>query len=341
MIQHSGPWITEDDLTAARNVLLTGMIAKWNITEEFGKAISKHVGAGDCVACGSGTAALQLALLALNIGKGDEVILPTYVCQSVADAVMSTGATPIFCDVGGLWNMEPENVEKKISSSTKAIIIVHIYGIYADTPSFKKYRIPLIEDFCQCFGPKNNPATKATGDVSFYSFHATKCLTTGEGGAISSNNADLMRTIKGIFSRNAVASPMTDIQSALGLSQLNRYETFIRRREDIANFYFNDFPKYLTESIASVRHKSMFFRFPLRFPSKIDFEKIRNQFERDGIAVRRGVDELLHRRFGLSDNEFPNAVKCFDETLSIPILPFLKENDLERIVRGVEKYATL
>lgn len=199
MILHSKPWISKEDIEAVNNSLKNGMIGQGDMVANFEENISNYIGTQDTVITGSGTEALILALLALEIGVGDEVILPTYVCHSVADAIIAVGATPVFCDSGQYWVVTPEAVLEKISSKTKAIIVVHIYSIMADIELFLGFGLPIIEDCCQAFGANNGISMAGSkGIISVFSFHATKCLTTGEGGAVTSSDQLIMDKIRSI-----------------------------------------------------------------------------------------------------------------------------------------------
>lgn len=331
LITHSKPWIDEADLDAVRQALSSGMISRGRKAQDFEDAVAEYSGASGCVAVGSATAALILILKALDIGPGDEVILPTYVCVSVANAVKAVGAKPVLCDIGGHWNMTPQTVEPHVSKNTKAIIVVHIFGITADTASFKRFNVPIIEDCAQAFGARTSGKIAGTaGKAAIFSFNAIKCLTTGEGGIAASMDVALVDRMRELRSCNAVASPMTDIQGALGLSQLSRYDEMLTRRRSIADKYFGILPHHLVDKVSAVKKASIFFRFPITIPD--DFETLRRSFEASGIAVRKGVDALIHRQFGLSDAGFPNAVKLFNTTLSLPIYPALEAKELDIIL---------
>lgn len=339
MIPHSKPWITNEDRASVDKVLTSGMIARGRVVQEFERAITDYVGGIDTVTCGSGTAALMFALLALDIGRGDEVILPTYVCRSVVDAVQTVGAIPVLCDVGENWNMTEETINKHISTRTKAIIVVHIFGIAADVISFLNFGLPIIEDCCQAFGTKSNGKIVGTiGTLGVYSFHATKCLTTGEGGAVIANNIELITKIRRLQALKRIPSTMNDIQAALGLSQIKRYDEFLSLRLSIATKYLNYLPIDLTTNISSMKNQTIFYRFPLRIAGGMKFEEIKSHFAIQGVAVRRGVDELLHCSMGLPNRDFPNAVKCFEETLSIPILPTLSEEEVNKIIGVINNW---
>jgi perosamine synthetase len=337
MISHSRPYITKDDIAAVRKVLESENIAKGAKVFEFEKALAEYIGTKSAFATGSGTAALILGLKALGITENDEVILPTYVCRNVMDAINTIGAKPVFCDIGDEWNMNTETIKPKLTSKTKAIIIVHIFGIPADSKNIKDLGVHVIEDTCQAFGAEaNGKILGSESELAMYSFHATKCLTTGEGGALTSNNPKITSRIKELLEKNFIPSPMTDVQAALGISQLRKFRQMLNTRKKIAEKYFKELQMDNVFLPETVKDKSIFFRFPVRI-EKLDFENAKKIFFNQGIHVRRGVDSLLHRNLGLDDKKFPCAVKLFGETLSIPIYPALSEEELEKVIENTNK----
>lgn len=331
LITHSKPWLNDTDIDAVDSALAGGMIAGGVKVREFEKAVSEYHGTTGSVAVGSGTAAIVLALKALDIGKGDEVILPTYVCISVLHAVKAVGAVPVLCDVGRHWNMTPEEVKPHISKNTKALIVVHIFGIAADTAKFLRFGLPVIEDCCQAFGAVTGGKKAGTvGACGVFSFNAIKCITTGEGGMTTSTDPVLVERMRALKASNSIASPMSDLQAVLGLSQLARYDEMLNRRRAIAQKYFSRLPSRLTARLSEVKEGSIFFRFPLTVSG--DFEALRKDCEEKGFAVRKGVDALIHRKFGSADKDFPNASGLFETTLSLPIYPALMEEDVDLIL---------
>ena len=220
------------------------MIASLEKTKEFERALASRVEASGSISTSSGTAALLLCLKALGIGASsdDEVILPTYVCPTVMQAVVAAGAKPVLCDSGELWNATERTIAERFSPRTKAIISVNIFGISAQLASLRKYPHLIIEDHCQSFG-LHEPIF---GSAAFYSFYATKCLTTGEGGAAAFLDRDLLSRANRLRGNYAVPGRLSDLQAALGLSQLSRYDQMLSRRRHIAARYFNELPKPLT-----------------------------------------------------------------------------------------------
>jgi dTDP-4-amino-4,6-dideoxygalactose transaminase len=153
MIPHSKPWITPADVEAVERALGSGMIGNGSRVAELESSLSRWVGCEDGVAVGSGSAAVLLALLGVGIEPGDDVVMPTYVCSSVLEAVITAGARPLLCDVGSEWVVTPADVERVITRETKAIIVPHMYGIFAGVSEFRAFGRPVIEDCAQAVGP--------------------------------------------------------------------------------------------------------------------------------------------------------------------------------------------
>ncbi len=317
------------------------MIAQGALAQEFERLVGTYIGVPYAAVASSGTAALLLALKALQIGPGKEVVFPTYVCKSVLDAVLSAGATPVLCDVDEDWLISDASAARRISAKTAAIIVPYVFGISKDIGPLRDLRVPIIEDCCQSFGAMAPQGRTGTlGVVSFFSFHATKCLATGEGGMCCSRDADLIGRIVEIRDgqgRRADRLPVgfSDLQAALGVSQLKRYDAFVARRRAIAQSYFSEIGPGCFTTPEHVRDRSIHFRFPLR--TNRDVTALIRDFAGDAIAVRRGVDDLLHRRLGLEDADFRVAARLFETTISIPIYPALSEPDRERIVSRIRQ----
>ena len=330
VIPHSRPWINKADRHAVTSVLASGMLAKGAKVGEFESSVCDYLGANHAVAQSSGTAALVLALRTLEICRGDEVILPTYVCSSVLESVLTVGAAPVLCDVDETGVITAATVAPHITSKTKAIIAVHIFGHPCDLGILNQKEIPVIEDACQALGLTiNGSKAGAHGDIGILSFHATKCLTTGEGGMLVTRNKALGERARQLVDGTTTlasrsVAPLSDFQAALGLSQLGRYPEFLERRNGLLRQY-TEAAQRLDIAIGSPRQSSMLFRFTLR--SEQPFEAVQAAFYNQGISVRRGVDQLLHRALGLSDSAFPMAVSLYQRSVSVPFYPSLNIRD--------------
>jgi len=350
MIQHNKPTVEPDDIEEVSKVLDSGWIVQGKKVDEFEKAVCDYLGIdGQGIAVSSGTAALYLALFSLGIGKGDKVILPTYVCSALLNAIFFTGAIPILVDVNlNDFNISFEKTRKKIEGKTKAIIVPHIYGTPADIDKFIKLEIPIIEDCAQSIGARKGDQMVGTfGDISVFSFYATKMLTTGQGGMIVSRAPEIIGKIKDFrefdYRREYKVRfnlQMTDMQAALGLSQLRKLPNFIESRRTIAKRYtevLSRSGRNLMLQEVSDNKKSVYYRFVMR--SKNGIERIRKLFQENGIQTIVPVEtfELLHKYLKLNGDDFKNSEELAKTTLSVPIYPTLKEAEISKIMRIMGK----
>jgi UDP-4-amino-4-deoxy-L-arabinose-oxoglutarate aminotransferase len=307
------------------------MIARGELVRRFEVEVAKYVGAQDGVAVSCGTAALTLALRALRLKEGGEAVLPTYVCRNVLEAVVEAGLVPVLCDVEMDWCMSPALTARVVSSRSAVIVLVHLFGIRIPAEPFRKFGLPVVEDACQSFAPG------ISGDLTVYSFHATKCLTTSEGGMVVSRDSDLIARMRDLRDGGAspgyrLAAPLSDLSAALGLSQLTRYGDFLHRRRLIADRYFRALESPGVRLPSAIASRSMWYRFPLRVPGP--FDELQSSFRRAGVEVRHGVDSLLHWTTSGPTNRtnYPNAERLFEETLSLPIYPSLSASEQQSVV---------
>ena len=200
-IPHSSPCLTERDFKAISSVLETRMLAEGPLVKEFEQAVAQYLCFNWSTVTTSGTSALFLAMLGLDIGNNDEVILPTYVCKAVYDAVCSVGAVPVLCDIEEDWCASVNTIRPLVTTKTKAIILVHTFGIQIEKREIYNLGVPVIEDCCQAFSPDHVSKDRLTSSITVLSFHATKLLTTGKGGMLLCNDIDVIERIE---SRNGV-----------------------------------------------------------------------------------------------------------------------------------------
>ena len=312
------------------------MVAQGRVASRFAIELAKYTGLAQGVVTSSGSAAITLALRALRLPVKGEVIIPTYVCRSVGDAVVEAGLTPVLCDVGDSWNVTPQSVAPRMSVRTVAIIVPHVFGIVCDVDAFAHFGVPIIEDACQAFGRLNGEAIGARGTAGVFSFNATKCLTAGEGGYVVSRLPAVMQRMRDLaighdleFSR--FFSPMTDIQAALGISQLARYDEFLARRRYLADRYIEALVGTCVSLPTHVRDRNIFFRFPV-LVKDVPFDETRTHFESRGVSVRRGVDALLHRTVNQPAIDFPIAERLFRDTVSLPLYPAMTDEEQDIVI---------
>lgn len=338
-IPHSCPWITDEDVVAVSDVLMSSMIGQGERVRCLERRLAAWLHASDAVAVGSGSAGIVLALHGLGIGLGDQVILPTYVCRSVLEAILAVGAKPVLCDVGPDWVMTVADAKRVSNDQTRAIVVPHMYGIFADVDSFRPLGLPIIEDCAQALDAERKRAIK--GDVAILSFHPTKCLTSGEGGMAVAVDAELVARMRayrdgGVGYTGRLFSPLSDLAAGLVLSHLNRYEQGLARRREIAANYRNAIETCCPGALNHIAlGQSMFFRFPLHLRGGL--ASCQDAFSALGVQARKGVDELLHRRIGQSDADFPSAVAHYETTLSLPIYPALSRAQESRCLEAISQ----
>jgi perosamine synthetase len=333
MIYHSSPTLPNKTFKQVNALLKNGMIANGLRCEEFKFLIKNYFKVDNVILTNSGTSALFVALKILNTQK-TEIILPSYVCKDVIEATILSGFKPVLCDIEEFWNVSYNSIKNKISKNTAAIIVPHNLGICAKVIEIKKFGIPIIEDCCQSIGSSIYTKLCGTiGDIAVLSFNATKCLTTAEGGAVLINNNSVVNKTVNINALEHLFR-MSDLQALVGITQIKLYNSFLKKRSRIAKLYFNKIDSRLTQHFSLCKKQSMFFRFLLF--SDIDFNKTKQTLEKKDIAIRKGIDSLLHRDYKLGkDKDFKNSVHYYNHTISIPIYPNLTLDEINYITTTV------
>lgn len=257
MIPVNTPIISNKEKELVNECLDTGWISSEGpFISKFEHDFSNYIGRQFGIAVSNGSAALDIAFKAINIQQGDEVIMPTFTIISPAFSVVRQGGIPVLVDSDPLtWNMNVDQIESRITGKTKAICIVHIYGLPVDVDPIlalaKKYNLKVIEDAAEMHGQTyKNKKCGQFGDISIFSFYPNKHITTGEGGMLLTDDAALAEKISQL--RNLCFEPkkrrfvhedigwnyrMTNLQAALGLGQLSRIDEIISRKRDIGNRY--------------------------------------------------------------------------------------------------------
>jgi len=254
MIPIVKPVIGSDEIQAVAEVLKSGMLAQGKVVEDFENAFAEYVGVENAVAVGNGTISLDIALKSLDVKQGDEVIVPSFTFISTANAVLFQGAKPVFADVDArTFNINPKDVVEKITDKTKAIIGVHLFGHPFDVREMEdiceEHNIHLIEDCAQAHGAEyEGKKVGGFGIAGCFSFHATKNMTTGEGGMITTEGNEIANLCRLLRSHGESQKyfhtmlgynyRMMDIQAAIGLTQLNKLDKFNEMRIKNAE-YFN------------------------------------------------------------------------------------------------------
>ena len=252
----SSPDLSEADIVAATAVLRTTQLSLGPKLEEFERALGSYLGAREVVAVSSGTSALHLSLCALHVQEGDEVIVPSFAFIAVANAVRYLNAIPVFVDVQPrTLNLDPEKIESAISPRTKAIIVVHTFGVPAEIDRIREIatrrQLFLVEDSCEALGAEyRGRRTGAIGDVGVFGFYPNKQITTGEGGAFITQDPEIAARVRSLRNHGRTAAQnwlqheeigynyrVSEMNCALGLSQLARLDSILKRRSQVAETY--------------------------------------------------------------------------------------------------------
>jgi perosamine synthetase len=327
IICHSKTTICDYDINSVIDVIRQGRSMAGSENRIFRSNIAEFLEKDNVFLFSSGSMALYHILLALEVKKGDDILLPTYVCSSVSKAIEAVGATCVFYDnAENSWLSAYQEIKKRITKNTKAIIVVHIFGIrFNDVEKMCDLNIPIIEDCAHAFSSRINKQPISTFSLcSFYSFNATKLLAAGEGGAVASDNKYFMNALE----NRILDCGLSDLNCAFGNAQLKQYSSFLNKRKEIANYYF--------EHLGGIAKElklldSLYFRFPVLVSNPVSY-----LFDRT-ILYKRGVDCLLHKAYQTKNNVFINSEKVFEQTVSVPIYPSLTQHELKKIVEDVVK----
>ena len=367
------PDLGDEEVKAVEEVLRSGWLTTGTKTKQFEADFAKFLGVRHSVAVNSCTAALHLALDAIGIKEGDEVIVPTMTFAATAEVVLYFKARPILVDCrADTLNMDPIQIERLITSKTRAIIPVHFGGQACEMDQImeisRKYHLKVIEDAAHAFPADYKGKMIGTiGDITCFSFYATKTITTGEGGMITTENeeyADRIRvmSLHGI-SRDAwrrytekgswyyeILRPgykynLTDIAAAIGLEQLKKSDRFWDARRRIATLYnesFADMPELrIPDSLPDRKHAWHLYVIRL-VPErlKIDRGAFIEELTREGIGTSVHFIPLhLHPyyrdAFGYRRGNFPKAEAAFEEIISLPIYSLMAEEDAQRVIQTI------
>lgn len=367
------PQIEEDEIAEVVATLRSGWIGTGPKTTAFEEAFRTLVGAKYAISVGSCTAALHLSMLVSGIKPGDEVITTPMTFCATANAITHVGAKPIFVDIDPkTLNIDPDQVEKAITSQTRAIIPVHFAGRPCDmqrlTAIAKKHNLMLIEDAAHAI-ESNSPLGKigTIGDLTCFSFYVTKNITTAEGGMITTNNAEWAEKLKiyalhGLshdawkrysdsgFKHYEVQFPgfkynMTDLQASLGLHQIKRVNKNLKRRETIWQRYdeaFQDLPIQIPSPVANETVHARHLYTILVDPKETGIERDAFQHELFKRNIGTGIHYTsVHLQpyyrdvLGYQPGQFPAAEYISDRTLSLPLGPSMNDQDVADVIEAV------
>lgn len=354
MIQHNKPFFDQQDHDAVNSVIDRGYVAQGSEVDLFEQELSAFTSIPYSVLVNSGTTAIYLALYALNVSKGDEVILPTYVCSALLNAINMIGGKPVLVDVKDQnFNINWELVDERINSNTKAILVPHIHGMPSYVPGSEYKGVPIIEDCATAIGSyvKNDKGTyEHVGNISVLSitsFYATKFCSMGYGGFVMTKREDIANSVLNYREFDCVEEykprfnfQVSDLNAALGRSQLQKADSFLKRREYIRSRYDEVFDsKGIKRQTPLVDCKYNNYRYIIRFSSE-ERERFSSYLLEKGIKTIVPIEsyELLHNYMKLSSKEFQTAENITKTTLSVPIYPALSDNEIDYITEIIKAF---
>lgn len=368
LIPYGRQIIEQDDIDAVVSVLRSDFLTTGPVVDQFERAVAKKTGAAYGVSFSSGTAALHGIMASLDLGEGDEVITTPITFAATSNSVLYVGATPVFADVNPRTLLiDVNDVNRKITSKTKAIIVVDYAGNPCEYEKLRatasEHRLVLISDACHALGAEyHGRKVGGLADMTAFSFHPVKHVTTGEGGMVVTNNAEYYMKLRR-FRNHGICDDykareskktwcyeietlgynyrLSDIQCALGVSQLNKLDVWVERRNKIARKYdlaFKDID--IVQNLETAPNsKNAYHLYVLKVPENKRSE-VFSILRTDGIGVNVHYTPVyyhpLYKRLGYEKGICPVAEMTYEQIISLPIFPALTEEDQDFVISRVK-----
>ena len=364
------PSIGKEEIKEVVDTLKSGWLTMGPRTIKFEEMIARYTKAKYAVVLNSCTAALHLSLIALGIGKGDEVITTPFTFASTGNVIIQVGAKPVFVDIERkTFNIDPKEIEKAITSKTKAIMPVHYAGQACDMTAImkiaKKYHLFVIEDAAHMIGAEYKGKKIGTfGDTTCFSFYATKNMTTGEGGAVTTNDKTLAEKIM-VLRLHGISKDawkrydkkgswyyeieecgwkynITDIQAALGIHQIKKLDKFNKIRRKYAQIYNRELSgiKGIITPYEKPNVKHVYYLYPILLENYNRDEFI-EKMAQNGIGCSVHFIPLhlhpFYQKLGYKKGDFPNAEWVYEREVSLPLYPKMKKKDIKLVVDSIKK----
>lgn len=368
------PDISDEEINAVVHCMRSGWLTTGPMAKQFEADFSNYLGAKHSIAINSASMGLQLAMEALGIKEGDEVIMPTYTFSATGMMAVHLGAVPVLADVNPhTLNIDPKSIEKKITQKTKAIIVVHIAGLACPLDEIKaiakSHNLKVIEDAAHCLPTtyKGRLIGNSTSDATIFSFYATKTITTGEGGMIVTASDEVAKRcqimrLHGI-SRDAfdrytargakwfyeIVAPgykcnLTDVAASIGIEQLKKANRFHERRSQIAKMYnqhLSDLPIELpSDALDGDTHSWHLYIIKLKSDAKIKRDDFIIKMDELGVGCSVHFIPLHYHpywqeKLGVKKGDFPNAEKAFESAVSLPLYTKMTDDDVMKVIKAV------
>jgi dTDP-4-amino-4,6-dideoxygalactose transaminase len=344
------PELGEEELAEVRAVLESGALTMGPKVEELEELVAAACGVEHAVAVSNGTAALHLAVLALGIGPGDEVLVPAYTFPATANAVRLAGAAPVLVDVDpATFNLDLERVYEAVTPRTKAVLAVHLFGRPLDWEALQNAVSPevvLLEDAAGALGAKwRGMPCGGLGAAGCLSFHPRKIVTTGEGGAVTTGDAEVAAAVRRLRHHGIVGTDipepstnyrLADILCAVGIPQLRRLDELLAERARIAAAYAERLRGVVELPEADEGDTHGWQAYVIRMNRRAEaMEALRAE----GIEVQIGTYALHHLSAYRDQGPFPGADEAFERALALPLHARLTDAELDRVAEGIARFA--
>ncbi len=364
MIPIARPLVGADEMAAVQQVLESGQLAQGSQVRRFEEEFADWCGVRHAVAVSSGTAALHLALLALGIGQDDAVVTSPFSFVASANCALFVGASPVFADIEpDYFTLDPQAIEAAITPSTRALVLVHLYGQPCDMdailPIAQRYGLAVVEDACQAHGATWQGRAVGGFGIGCFSFYPTKNMTTGEGGMITTDDPVLARRARMAREHGAERRyehqtlgynlRMMDLQAAMGRVQLRKVDGWNARRRHNAALLSELLEGTPGIVLPQVRPGAThaFHQYTLRVPAgdTLGRDRLAQALQERGIGTGIHYARPIHRQplyqeMGYDTVHLPAAEAAADEVLSLPVHPSLADEEMTTIARAVREIVT-
>jgi len=355
------PVLGEEEERAVIEVLRSGQLSLGPRIPEFERRFAERLGVPHAAAVSSGTTALHLALRAVGVGEGEEVVTSPFSFVASANAIVYQGATPVFADIDArTLNVDPQAAAAAITDRTSALLPVHIFGYPADLPALEAHGLPIVEDACEALGAMHADGTPVggRGHPAAFGFYANKQMTTGEGGMLTLGSADHKARVDS--ERNQGRAPdmgwldhdrlgfnyrLTDIQAAIGLCQLDRLDGMLADRAQVAGWY--------REALAGLEGLELpcedaggdvrgWFVFVVQVPRGADRDTVIRGLRERGVQSKPYLPAIhlmsyYRETFGHRPGEFPVCEDVAERSLALPFFPAMTEGQVARVAEALAR----
>ena len=348
VVRLASPEVGEEELAEIREVLESGQLTMGAKVAQLESLVARAAGTEHAVAVSSGTAALHLAVLALGLGPGDEVLVPAYTFPATGNVVALCGATPVLVDVDPVtMNMDPAEAARRITPRTKAVLAVHLFGRPAPLEDYP--RLPVIEDAAGALGAaRGGRPCGSLGELACFSFHPRKIVTTGEGGAVSTNDAALAESVRSLrhhgwspsdryedMPRPAFNYRLSDVLCALGIPQLRRLDELHAAYQHVADGYAERLSRLdvtLPSTDPGDRHGLQ------AYVIQVDRrDAVMQGLRAQGIQCQIGTYALHLLGAYRDQGSFPGADAAYERALALPLHARLTDAELDRVADALDK----